>query len=115
MADDRPPGLYEPAPFAVHVRPGAEVTVAVHGELDIAAAPLFEAAVADIDVASVRRVVLDLGALDFIDVSGLRAVLALRAACVRASVALAILPGPRRVQRVFELVGRAGPPPRSGP
>lgn len=105
MADPHHPGVYEPAPFAVHVSSGAEATVAVQGELDIATAPVFEAAVADIDVATVRRVVLDLGALDFIDVSGLRAVLCLRTICLRASVALAILPGPRRVQRVFELTG----------
>lgn len=106
MADHGHAGLYVPAPFAVRIRTGAEATVAVQGELDIATVALFEAVVSAIDVASVRRVVLDLGALDFIDVPGLRAVLALRTACLRASVALAILPGPRRVQRVFELVDR---------
>jgi anti-anti-sigma factor len=98
------PRLGEPAPFVVRVSPGTKATVAVQGELDIATAPLIEAAVAGIDIASMRRLVLDLDALDYIDLCGLRAVLGLRALCLRASVGLAILPGPRRVQRLFELV-----------
>lgn len=104
MRDPRHPSLDEPAPFALRLSLSAEVTVAVQGELDIATVPLFEAAVAGIDVGSTGGIVLDLEALDFIDVGGVRAVLALRALCLHASVALAILPGPRRVQRVFELV-----------
>ena len=104
VTDPRHPSLGEPAPFALRVSLGAEVTVAVQGELDIATVPLFEAAVAGIDVRSTGGMVLDFEALDFIDVSGVRAVLALRATCLHASVALAILPGPRRVQRIFELV-----------
>lgn len=115
MGAPRHPGLYDPAPFAVRVSPGPEATVAVQGELDLATVPLFEAAVAGMDVESLGRVVLDLRGLQFIDASGLRAVLAVRAACLRASVALAILPGPRPVQRVFELTGTdhllAGPRP----
>jgi anti-anti-sigma factor len=107
-SERRHSGLDEPAPFAVLVSPGTEVTVAVQGELDIATAPLFEAAVAEIEIASTGRIVLDLRALDFIDVSGLRAVLALRAVCRHASVALTILPGPGRVQRIFELAAQAG-------
>ena len=103
MIDPRHPGFDEPAPFAVRVSLGTEATVTVQGELDIATAPLFKDAIAGIDVAALGRLVLDLEALDYIDLRGLRAVLALRAVCLRASVPLAILPGPRRVQRMFEL------------
>jgi anti-sigma B factor antagonist len=94
--------------FAVHVSPGPHSLIAVRGEFDLAAAPVFEAAFDGVDFVSLRRVLLDLEGLDFIDASGLRAVLALHARCSHASVALAITPGPRRVQRVFELTG-AGP------
>jgi len=91
--------------FAVDVSPGPDTLITVSGELDIATAPAIEAALRDVDLRSVRRVVLDLEPLDFIDARGLRAVLIVHATCVNASVALVIRPGRRRVQRVFELTG----------
>jgi anti-anti-sigma factor len=47
--------------------------------------------------------VLDLRQLEFIDAAGLDSVLALYAECLDVSTALTIMPGPRNVQRVFEL------------
>jgi anti-sigma B factor antagonist len=95
----------EPSHFAVHVAPGSDVLIAVSGELDIASVPAFEAALRDLDLPFLRRAVLDLERLVFIDATGLRAVLGLHAACLKVSTALTIRPGPRHVQRVFELTG----------
>ena len=93
----------ESAPFAVHVSPGPNAVITVSGELDIASAPAFEAAVRELDFRSVESVKLNLEPLDFIDARGLRAVMCLHARCLTASVTLLIRPGPRRVQRLFEL------------
>ena len=95
----------EPAQFAVQISPGQHAVIAISGELDIVSAPVLEAAVRKLDFRSLKSVVLDLEPLDFIDARGLRAVLYLHAACQSASVTLLIRPGPRRVQRLFELTG----------
>ena len=95
----------EPAQFAVHVSPGPNAVITVSGELDIASAPIFVAAVRELYFQSLENAVLDLEPLDFIDARGLRAVLYLHTACQSASVTLLIRPGPRRVRRLFELTG----------
>jgi anti-sigma B factor antagonist len=96
---------YEPVHFAVDVSPGPATLIVLRGELDIAGVPAFEAALRDVHFPSLRHVVLDLEQLVFIDATGLRAVLGLHAACLKVSATLTIRPGPRRVQRVFELTG----------
>jgi anti-sigma B factor antagonist len=94
--------------FTVRTTSGSQTVIAPRGELDLATVPVFETAVDEIDFSSVRRVVLDLAALAFIDVSGMRAVLRLHELCLADSVALTIRPGPRAVQRVFELTYTRG-------
>ena len=94
---------FESSYFAVRVSRGPSVLIEVRGEFDLAAVPTFEAAVGNLDLASVPRAVLDLRRLDFIDAAGLHAVLDLHAACVEVSTTLTIAPGPRNVQRVFAL------------
>jgi anti-anti-sigma factor len=89
--------------LTVRVRAGALTVVALTGELDLSTTQLFERTIESIEFSPVREVVLDLGALAFMDLSGLRAVLGLQAICMEHAVALTIRPGPRVVQRVFEL------------
>jgi anti-anti-sigma factor len=89
--------------FTVRLRTGLETVIAISGELDLAAVPVFESVLEDIDFSSVRGVVLDLEKLAFIDLSGLRSVLRLHESCLERSVVLSIRPGPRAVQRLFEL------------
>ena len=98
----------ETAYFAVCIWPGPDALIAVSGELDLAAVPVFEAAIQRLDMPSVRRAVLDLRRLAFIDAAGLHAVLDLHAACRNVSTPLTIMPGPRQVQRVFQLIGADG-------
>jgi anti-anti-sigma factor len=91
--------------FAARISTGVEARIEVMGELDLASVPTFDAAARDLDVSCRRRVVLDLGRLAFIDAAGLHAVLKLHEKCLSVSTPLTILPGPRHVQRVFELAG----------
>lgn len=94
---------FESSYFAVRVSRCPRALIEVRGELDLPAVPTFEAAVGNLDLASVPRAVLDLRRLDFMDAAGLHAVLHLHASCVEVSTALTIVPGPRNVQRVFAL------------
>lgn len=96
---------HEPSQFAIDVSPGPVTTITLRGELDIAGVPTFEAALEDVHFPSLRRAVLDLEQLVFIDVSGLRAILTLHEACLKVSAGLTIRPGPRQVRRLFELTG----------
>jgi anti-anti-sigma factor len=91
--------------FVVRASTRPEARIELGGELDLAAVPIFQAAVRDLDLSCGECVVLDLRRLSFIDAAGLRAVLDLHEECLGVGAALAILPGPRNVQRVFELAG----------
>jgi anti-anti-sigma factor len=76
----------------------------LRGELDLASVATFEQAAADALATRCELLVIDLRELGFMDSSGLRAFLRLQAK-VGDSVRLEFLPGPHRVQRVFELAG----------
>jgi anti-anti-sigma factor len=81
---------------------GDGVVLRPGGDLDLAAIPVFAAACSDADTGA--PVALDLRGLEFIDSSGLHAIVELHAAI---RTRLAIIPGPPRVHRVFELTGLA--------
>ncbi len=89
--------------FAVRISTQPEALIEVKGELDLASVVIFQAAIRDLGLACRERVVLDLRRLAFIDAAGLHAVLDLHEESLNVSAALKILPGPRNVQRVFEL------------
>jgi len=95
--------LSERAWFHARVWRGACSVIELSGELDLAGAPVLESAARDLDLPTVRAVVLDLRGLVFIDAAGLNAVLELYAQCVSVATVLTIIPGPRSVQRLFEL------------
>jgi stage II sporulation protein AA (anti-sigma F factor antagonist) len=94
--------------FVVRTSNGPDARIEAGGELDLASVPTFRAAVRDLDLSCAEHVVLDLAGLSFIDAAGLHAVLDLYEQCLEVSAALTILPGPRNVQRVFELAGADG-------
>jgi anti-sigma B factor antagonist len=63
-------------PLGIHVRPhGDAVIVEATGELDVVSAEKFQTALEHVLVSDASSVVLDLSKLDFIDSSGLRALL----------------------------------------
>jgi stage II sporulation protein AA (anti-sigma F factor antagonist) len=93
----------EPDPFRVDVdRDGDLLRIVLAGELDLGnidqVAPALRGD-------GVRRRLLDLRELTFMDSSGLQLILAAHAAARREGWALQIVPGPPAVQRVFEICG----------
>jgi anti-sigma B factor antagonist len=105
-----------PTEFEVHAGRGAEgvLTLRPAGELDIATAARLERALAD-DRRPGDRVVLDLADLEFIDSTGLRAIVRGAEAARRDGWELKLRPGPPAVQRVFEIAGVLGALPFDAP
>jgi anti-sigma B factor antagonist len=91
-------------------------TVAVHGDLDMAAIFTVEPAMeAALQQPGLRAVTLDLSGLSFIDSTGLNVIVKLEMEARANGIALAIVPAPRHVQRVFEISGLSDALPfRSG-
>ena len=84
---------------------GPRVEIAIHGELDLATAPRLQAEferVAALD--GLELVVVDLRKLAFLDSTGLEAMLRLEAALRARDAALAIVRGPRAVERLFTVM-----------
>jgi anti-sigma B factor antagonist len=75
------------------------------GELDIASAPALERALDDVGASLLHRLVIDLTQVTFMDSTGLRALLLARQRTADGGQELLLCPGPRQVQRVFELSG----------
>jgi anti-sigma B factor antagonist len=82
---------------------GSRHTLLLRGELDIASAPALEGAFQQLCEGDARELVLDLSQLAFMDSTGLNAILRCRTLSGEHGCELGILPGPRPVQRVFEL------------
>jgi anti-anti-sigma factor len=98
----RPPG------FSIEALEAGDSAVrfALSGELDITSASELEQVVkARLVAEAPAGLVLDLGELTFVDSTGLRAIVAVVDACKEHGCDLAILPGTRAVQRLFELTG----------
>lgn len=73
------------------------------GELDVATVPILRAEIATLRDAGVRRVILDLTGLEFIDSAGLRCILDTDAEAREDGFSIALIQGPPAVRRVFEL------------
>ena len=93
-------------PFRCDVaRDGNDLRITLEGELDIATSPQVDAVLREPCENGVRRRVLDLAGLTFMDSSGLRIILSAHATARREGPSLVLVPGPPSVQRVFEITG----------
>jgi anti-sigma B factor antagonist len=94
-----------PEPFSVRQEDhdGALVVIP-RGELDLATAPALEAAL-DRALTAAPRVVLDLRELEFIDSSGLRALLTARRRAQDAGAEFSLVAGDRGLERTLEIAG----------
>ena len=79
-----------------------DTALAPRGELDLASAPLLASAIARARCEHDGRVVVDLGAVTFVDAAGMRPLLWARGVLGRR---LTIRPAPPRVHRVFAIAG----------
>jgi anti-anti-sigma factor len=84
---------------------GATTTIALQGEWDLAQRRSTREAVHLALRPRPECLVFDLGELEFIDSSGLNVLVDAHRRCVGTDTRLVIIPGPRAVQRVFELCG----------
>ncbi len=82
---------------------------ALSGELDLASSQVLVDTVTRLCEEGAKGVILDIGALDFVDSTGLRAILTARDVCARSGCALRIEPGPDairpQVRRLLEVTG----------
>ena len=83
------------------------VVLVLEGELDMASAPLLQNAIDGADMSGGRMIVLDLQALQFIDSTGLRVILAVRKLCAERGQEIAVTPGSQQVERLLSVTGVA--------
>ena len=81
------------------------MVLALSGELDMANAPLLEAAMGAPELSATKTVVLDLQGLTFLDSTGLRIILAAREQSWRRGQEFAVTPGSPQVQRLLSVTG----------
>lgn len=79
----------------------------LYGELDLASASLLAASLGEAESSGATEVVIDLGALEFIDSAGLHTLLDANSRSIARGHRLSLLRGPRPVQRLFELTETA--------
>jgi anti-sigma B factor antagonist len=95
-----------PVDFTIDMRQDAHhVVIVIGGELDIASAPRLQAKIDEAERSGASEVVVDLGAVSFIDSSGVNVLVQLHRRARAGAQELLILPGPPQVQRVFRLTG----------
>ncbi len=83
--------------------------LALSGELDLATAPELEAALTHLCESGVREIEIDLGEIDFIDSTGLRAILVAKDSCAKAGIEFFLVPSrAEHHRRLFELTGLLG-------
>jgi anti-anti-sigma factor len=91
-------------PFEVAcMEEGSATRVALRGELDLLSAPLLTRELEAVARRRPRRIVLDLGELDFMDVSGLRAILDAARSARRDGRSLAVANPMPHIVRLLEL------------
>jgi anti-anti-sigma factor len=93
-------------PFRCEVS-GEHGTATVHavGALDVATVPVLDSQLAELRDAGIRRLILDLRGLDFMDSTGLRCILKYDAEARLDGFSIELIHGPHAVRRVFELTG----------
>jgi anti-sigma B factor antagonist len=84
---------------------GATCTIAVSGELDLAVAARFEAAVDAALAHEPRPLIVDLSAVDFMDSSGIHVLLRAQQRAAARSLRLVVVAGRRPARRVLAACG----------
>jgi anti-sigma B factor antagonist len=87
-------------------RTGDAAVVAARGDIDLSTLAKATAAL-DGARAGARSLILDLREVGFMDTSGLRLVIEEQRRAAATGYHFAVIPGPRRVQRLFEIAGLA--------
>jgi anti-sigma B factor antagonist len=81
------------------------LVISLAGELDVSTAPRFNAAMSDNRTRHARTVIVDLAKLQFMDSTGLSAVLVAEMHARTSHQRFVVVRGPRHVQELFRLTG----------
>jgi len=102
---------------------GERHAIFLSGEVDVSSSQLLEEAVVEACSAGAKEVVLDMGGIEFMDSTGLRAILRGKALCEEKHCDYLVTPAQRPVERTLEVTGvrsklrfgkvGRGPTPRS--
>lgn len=84
---------------------GDRYTLALSGELELGSANTLQGACARLFERGISSLTIDLSGLMFIDSTGLAAIILASKICERDGHDFWLIPGPRAVQRLFELTG----------
>lgn len=84
---------------------GTKSTILLIGECDLASHEALRAGLRDVFAARPHQIVLDLSDLSFIDSTGIHGIIELHTRARLEGIQLAICPGSRQVQRIFDLSG----------
>jgi anti-sigma B factor antagonist len=96
------------APLVAHLSRQEDVMlVRLFGELDLATVPRAEAAIEEAEQHAGMGIEIDLSGLEFMDSTGLRMLLRARERADDGQRTLQLRPGPRAVQRIFDLTSTA--------
>ena len=79
------------------------MVLSLHGELDLASAPLLQREIESPEIEAAAMVVLDLEALQFIDSTGLRIILSAHDRSRERGQEFAVTPGSQQVQRLLTI------------
>ena len=82
---------------------GGVTYVTLGGEFDLAGVEQFDSAIGKLEANAPQTLVIDLSELEFMDSSGLRALVMADQRARQRERRLAIVPGPPSVRRVFEI------------
>jgi anti-anti-sigma factor len=90
---------------ATELERGDRSALLLSGELDLASAPILDAALVRVSAQRARGLTLDLSQLTFIDASGLHVIVYANQLYKRLGYGFSLIPGPEAVQRLFQLTG----------
>jgi anti-sigma B factor antagonist len=85
----------------------AKRTLVLSGEVDLLAASDLREEIRRLCAEKPAALVLDLRRVTFMDSAGLRATISAYELCRKGGYGFSVIPGPRQVQRLFELTGLA--------
>src|SRR5947208_4320923 len=106
MAAVKPAKVAPGGPCGLHITVaarGATSTIGLAGDWDLTEREAVSDAIAEVLERRPERLVLDLSRLGFIDSSGIHGTIDAHQRCAAQGTGLVIVPGPRAVQRVFEI------------
>ena len=84
---------------------GADHTLVLKGELDTGSAAMLEEAVSDLCSGRAVGITLDMGAVEFVDSTGFRAIFRAKALCEQCGCTLSLTATRQPVEHVFKLAG----------